>query len=244
MSTMARGAWCVVLGAAVAASVVVSGFSRTLSAQATDPATAYQNNCANCHDQPTGRTPPKAALRERTPESILATITTRQHVGDGDPGQRGRKARAGGVPVRQAIDDGGGPGGCRAVHRQAAGDRRQYEGAMERLRRRFEQLALSAQAGDDAGRRAEASAEMGVRISRRCAGLRQPGHRLRTRLRRQRLRQRVFARRGDRLHLLVVQGRRRRPRGAEPRSRRLACRALHRRSESQRLRARCEHRAR
>ncbi len=78
MSVMVRGAGCVVLAA-----IVVSGFSRTpslldptVSAQGTDAATAYQNNCANCHDQPTGRTPPKAALRERTPESILATITT------------------------------------------------------------------------------------------------------------------------------------------------------------------------
>ncbi len=81
-----RGAWCWVLGAVLAIATVVSGFSqtitvvsgfsRTLSAQGTDAATAYQNNCANCHDQPTGRTPPKAALQERTAESILATITT------------------------------------------------------------------------------------------------------------------------------------------------------------------------
>jgi polyvinyl alcohol dehydrogenase (cytochrome) len=45
-------------------------------AQGTDPATAYKNNCASCHDQPTGRTPPKDALKEKTPEAILNAITS------------------------------------------------------------------------------------------------------------------------------------------------------------------------
>ena len=55
---------------------VVSGFGRTVVAQGTDPATAYTNNCASCHDQPTDRTPSKDALKERTADAILAAITS------------------------------------------------------------------------------------------------------------------------------------------------------------------------
>ena len=62
--------------AALAVASVVSGGGRTILAQGVDPATAYQNNCASCHDQPTGRTPPKEALKERTADAILAAITS------------------------------------------------------------------------------------------------------------------------------------------------------------------------
>jgi polyvinyl alcohol dehydrogenase (cytochrome) len=55
---------------------VVSGFSRTVSAQAVDAALVYKNNCATCHDQPTERTPPKDALKDRTAETILAAMNS------------------------------------------------------------------------------------------------------------------------------------------------------------------------
>jgi len=55
---------------------VVSGFSRTMSAQTIDAAAVYQKNCATCHDQPQDRTPPRDALKSRTPDAILQSLTT------------------------------------------------------------------------------------------------------------------------------------------------------------------------
>ena len=66
----------------------------------------------------------------------------------------------------------------RPVHDQAGGDGQpRVAAAVERLRRRHVELALSAEAGHDRRGRAEPEAEMGVRISRRHPGLRQPGDR-------------------------------------------------------------------
>ena len=45
-------------------------------AQAPDPAALYRDNCASCHDQPTGRTPAKDALKERTADAILTSMTS------------------------------------------------------------------------------------------------------------------------------------------------------------------------
>ncbi len=63
-----RGATC----AALLAVSVVSG--RTASAQ--DAAAVYKDNCASCHDAPTGRTPSRDALKDRTPETILNAMTS------------------------------------------------------------------------------------------------------------------------------------------------------------------------
>jgi polyvinyl alcohol dehydrogenase (cytochrome) len=54
----------------------VSGFSRTVSAQTVDAAAIYERNCATCHDQPKDRTPPREALKDRTPDAILQSLTT------------------------------------------------------------------------------------------------------------------------------------------------------------------------
>jgi len=55
---------------------VVSGFSRTVSAQAVDAAAVYKDNCSSCHDAPTGRTPSRDALKDRTPEAILNAMNS------------------------------------------------------------------------------------------------------------------------------------------------------------------------
>src|SRR5262249_14695058 len=55
---------------------VVSGFSRTVSAQTIDAAAVYQKNCATCHDQPKDRTPPRDALKDRRADAILQSLTT------------------------------------------------------------------------------------------------------------------------------------------------------------------------
>jgi len=55
---------------------VVSGFSRTASAQSIDAAAVYQKSCAQCHDEPQGRTPSRDALKDRTPEAMLQSLTT------------------------------------------------------------------------------------------------------------------------------------------------------------------------
>jgi len=48
----------------------------TVSAQTVDAAVVYKDNCATCHDAPTGRTPSKDALKDRTPETILNAMTS------------------------------------------------------------------------------------------------------------------------------------------------------------------------
>ena len=45
-------------------------------AQPIDAAAVYQKACANCHDQPTGRTPSRESLKDRTPEAILQSMTS------------------------------------------------------------------------------------------------------------------------------------------------------------------------
>ena len=69
-SARVRGATC----AAVIALAVVSGLSRTVSAQ--DAAAVYKDNCSTCHDAPTGRTPSRDAIKDRTPEAIMTAMTS------------------------------------------------------------------------------------------------------------------------------------------------------------------------
>jgi polyvinyl alcohol dehydrogenase (cytochrome) len=63
-------------GVALCALAFLTGFSLTVSAQTVDAARVYADNCASCHDQPTGRTPPKEALKDRTAETILVALTS------------------------------------------------------------------------------------------------------------------------------------------------------------------------
>ena len=49
---------------------------RTVAAQSIDADAVYKANCATCHDQPTGRTPSKDALKERTADHILLALTS------------------------------------------------------------------------------------------------------------------------------------------------------------------------
>jgi len=70
----------VVFGFSRTVARVVAGLGRTmmptLHAQAPDPAALYKDNCANCHDQPTGRTPGREALKDRTADAILTAMTS------------------------------------------------------------------------------------------------------------------------------------------------------------------------
>src|SRR5438128_2520279 len=50
--------------------------SETMPAQAPDGAVVYHDYCAKCHDEPTGRTPSRDALKARTPDTILASMNT------------------------------------------------------------------------------------------------------------------------------------------------------------------------
>src|SRR6185295_17119159 len=60
----------------IIASVCTVVFAASVSAQTIDAATVYQKNCATCHDQPKDRTPPREALKDRTPDAILQALTT------------------------------------------------------------------------------------------------------------------------------------------------------------------------
>ena len=50
--------------------------AQTVSAQTVDAAKIYADNCSSCHEQPTGRAPPKEALKDRTAETILVSLTS------------------------------------------------------------------------------------------------------------------------------------------------------------------------
>src|SRR5476651_1237508 len=52
--------------------VLMLAAAASASAQAVDGAAVYKNSCASCHDAPTGRTPSKDALKDRTADAILA----------------------------------------------------------------------------------------------------------------------------------------------------------------------------
>jgi len=52
------------------------GLTGSLAAQSIDAAAVYQKSCAQCHDEPQGRTPSRDALKDRTPDAILQSLTT------------------------------------------------------------------------------------------------------------------------------------------------------------------------
>jgi polyvinyl alcohol dehydrogenase (cytochrome) len=61
----------------VACGVAAAAYVATLSGQAApDGAKVYADSCASCHDQPTGRTPPKDALKDRTADAIHLSLTS------------------------------------------------------------------------------------------------------------------------------------------------------------------------
>ncbi|HEV3060866.1 MAG TPA: PQQ-binding-like beta-propeller repeat protein [Vicinamibacterales bacterium] len=55
---------------------VAASVPGSLHAQAINPEALYKDTCAQCHDQPQGRTPSRAALRDRSPEAILLAVTS------------------------------------------------------------------------------------------------------------------------------------------------------------------------
>jgi len=70
----ARGS-LLLLARLVTALCLVSAGAGVARAQTIDPETLYKNSCAQCHDQPQGRTPSRTALKDRSPETILLALT-------------------------------------------------------------------------------------------------------------------------------------------------------------------------
>jgi polyvinyl alcohol dehydrogenase (cytochrome) len=64
-------------------------------AQTIDAAALYAANCASCHDQPTGRTPSKDALKDRTADAIVIALSS------GSMALQGQQL--GGVAERRAV---------------------------------------------------------------------------------------------------------------------------------------------
>jgi polyvinyl alcohol dehydrogenase (cytochrome) len=56
--------------------VAILAASGSLSAQTINPEALYKESCAQCHDNPQGRTPSRTTLADRTPDAILAALTT------------------------------------------------------------------------------------------------------------------------------------------------------------------------
>lgn len=77
--SLVAGRWSLVAGHAtlVAAFVCTSVLApASASAQTADGAAVYTDNCASCHDQPTGRTPSKDALKDRTADAIHLALSS------------------------------------------------------------------------------------------------------------------------------------------------------------------------
>jgi polyvinyl alcohol dehydrogenase (cytochrome) len=56
--------------------LIASGASRTLAAtQSADGAAVYKAACAQCHDEPAARTPSREALKDRTADAVLMSLT-------------------------------------------------------------------------------------------------------------------------------------------------------------------------
>jgi polyvinyl alcohol dehydrogenase (cytochrome) len=62
-------------GVAYAAVCIASGVAPRAQ-QPSGPETLYKDSCARCHDQPTGRTPSREALRDRSADAILLSLTS------------------------------------------------------------------------------------------------------------------------------------------------------------------------
>ena len=62
------------------AALVAAGVAAASSAFAQQPVVnaenVYKDTCATCHDNPQGRTPSRAALKDRSAEAILLAVTT------------------------------------------------------------------------------------------------------------------------------------------------------------------------
>jgi polyvinyl alcohol dehydrogenase (cytochrome) len=65
--------------------LLAPGVGRVASAQTADGAKVYADSCASCHDQPTGRTPPKDALKDRTADAIHLALTSGSMTMQGAP---------------------------------------------------------------------------------------------------------------------------------------------------------------
>jgi mono/diheme cytochrome c family protein len=128
----------------------VSGFSRTVAAQApVDGAAVYAASCASCHDQPTGRTPPKDALKERTADAIHLSLTS---------GSMAIQGLTLSVAEKKAVSEylSGKPLGAASAQdtwplRRKAGGARQPGGetSVERVGCRYRQFEVSAKARHD-----------------------------------------------------------------------------------------------
>src|SRR6516225_4604402 len=70
----ARGS-LLLLASLVTALCLVSAGAGVAGAQTIDPEALYKNSCAQCHDQPQGRTPSRTALKDRSPETNLLALT-------------------------------------------------------------------------------------------------------------------------------------------------------------------------
>jgi polyvinyl alcohol dehydrogenase (cytochrome) len=76
-TTKQNAAAAVAAAAACLASVSALGMRRVIAAQQTaGPESAYKESCARCHDQPTGRTPSREGLRDRSAEAILMAMNS------------------------------------------------------------------------------------------------------------------------------------------------------------------------
>jgi polyvinyl alcohol dehydrogenase (cytochrome) len=61
---------------AMFASIAIAGNAWNAHAQAVNAENVYKTTCAQCHDEPQGRTPSRAQLADRSPDAILLAMTT------------------------------------------------------------------------------------------------------------------------------------------------------------------------
>jgi cbb3-type cytochrome c oxidase subunit III len=162
----------------------------------------YKQNCAACHDHPKDRIPAKDIIAKRTPEEVVTALTTGS-----------MRVQAGGLNLNEQnalatyLTADGQPAGTTGKEpvsrRRAPRALHLIRGPMEWLGSGSRQLPLPAEPRTRREGSSEAQTQMGLRLSRLFDLWAAHGRR-RPRVRHQRDRSRVLARRGHGLHPLDV----------------------------------------
>ena len=146
---------------------------------APDGAELYKRTCAQCHDAGVGRAPSREQFRAMSPDRVLAAMETGSMVTMANDRSGRRTARHRRVPHRQDVRQRAHhhPGAARDVHAGQRAVRPGRRPRVERLGQRHLEHPVpdGRQGRPGRGRRAEAEAEVGVRVSRAtCSRTRRP----------------------------------------------------------------------
>ena len=188
---------------------MLSLFLALALAQATNGAALFDNHCASCHAGTDARVPSVAALRQRTPDAIVAALVSgvmRQQGAELSDAERRAVAEFLSAASRAEArpDIGRAKAGCAAPPPLNLSNGPRWNGwGADLSNTRFQPAA---QRRPHRRATSEADPEVGVRFSQRDVRARPADDCRRTSVRRQSERPRLRPRRGERLHHLDVPG--------------------------------------